>query len=47
MENLNSILKEIGEDKVKSITIKWEKVLNDKAFQNIKIKFYKEKKDGK
>ena len=44
MENLDDILKKIDKTKIKSIKIEWKKVLDDKAFQQITVKLYKNEK---
>ena len=41
MENLDDILKKVDKNKIKSIKIEWKKVLDDKAFQQITVKLYK------
>ena len=41
MKDLDEILKKIDNDRIKSITIKWEKTLKDKAFPKIVVKPYK------
>jgi hypothetical protein len=41
MENLDDILKKVDKSKIKSIKIKWKKVLDDRAFQQITVKLYK------
>jgi hypothetical protein len=47
MENLDDVIKKIDKNKIKSIKIEWKKVLEDRAFQQITVKLFKEKKDGK
>lgn len=41
MKDLDEILKRIDKNKIKSIKLKWEKVLDDKAFCNITVKLHK------
>lgn len=41
MENLEDVLKKVDKTKIKSIKIKWKKVLEDRAFQQITVKLYK------
>jgi hypothetical protein len=42
--DIDDLLKRVDKSKIKSIKVKWEKVLDNKAFCNIKIKLYKEGK---
>jgi len=42
--DIDDLLKRVDKSKIKSIKVKWEKVLDNKAFCNIKIKLYKESK---
>ena len=40
MEQLNSILKNIDKDRIKTINVEWVKILEDKAFPKITIELY-------
>lgn len=41
MKDLDEILKKIDKTKIKSIKLKWKKVLEDRALMDIIVKLYK------